>query len=777
MKPRLKSCWNSASLVAALLAAPAAAQVPNAGNAQVAADLQDALLSVSVNGAPAGEPVPLLRGSGDRFYVPKSLLESWRLKPGSGPSFNRNGQQYYQLNEIAGVELEFVDATQTLAITARPESLEKTRISYAPVELTDEVTGGTGGFLNYDVSGQLAGGSASLGGSFEVGVFTKAGVGVSSFVGRWSDHDSAVVRLDTNWTIDDPVKMRSLRLGDSVSRGGVGGVPLRFAGVQLARNFAVQPGFVTIPLPSVRGSAALPSVVDIYVNDVLRESRDVPPGPFEIADVPIVTGNGDVQLIVRDLLGREMLYSQSYYASPTLLRKGLHDYSYEAGFLRRSFGTQSNDYGPMLLSATHRYGFSNRFTGEVHAEATVKTQAGGVAGSVVLPGIGQAEASLAASRSDLGEGIQAGVGFERRSKVLSFGARAEVTSDNYTSGGWTDEHKPPASIIQAFAGVPLGFGSLGMSYLRRDGRTEPDVEYGSANSSFRLGRLGTLQLAARKSLSGKKDIGIEAFLVLPIGPGTSASAGALLNDRGVAINGAVQRNLPVGNGIGYRLAASAGAFNRIDGRLSVQTSFGTYDTQLTWIDGKTGARFSTSGGFGIIAGDAFAARPLTQSFARVKVGNYPNVRVYADNQLVGRTNATGTAIVSNLRPYDRNRLRIDVGDLPWDAEVTGDERTVRPYARTGVAVDVDVKPARDGLIRILLEDGTPLPAGSVVRLAGHPDEWISAPGGEVYLTGLESRNDATASWSKGSCEFRFAFVGTEQPQPRLGDFQCRRMVR
>ena len=148
------------------------------------------------------------------------------------------------------------------------------------------------------------------------------GVGSSNFVANWSDNHADVVRLDSNWTIDDPVRMRSLRFGDSISRSGVGGLALRFGGIQLARNFAVQPDFVTIPLPSLRGSAAVPSVVDIYVNEALRGSREVPAGPVDLTGLPIVSGNGDVQLVVRDLLGRQTLYNQPYFWPRECLHRG-----------------------------------------------------------------------------------------------------------------------------------------------------------------------------------------------------------------------------------------------------------------------------------------------------------------------------------------------------------------------------------------------------------------------------------------------------------------------
>ncbi|HEU5286719.1 MAG TPA: fimbria/pilus outer membrane usher protein [Sphingomicrobium sp.] len=776
MKPSRTSFWSGASLLALLCAGPVAALAPQSDSAEAIAGLRDTLLSVSVNGARTGEPVALLAGPGGTFYASAAVLASWRLAT-PRPAFSRDGVDYYLLNAIPGLKLEFHQATQSLSLIARPETFERTRLSYAMLEPSDQVVGGTGGFLNYDVSAQVADGDTSLGGAFEAGIFTRFGVGISSFVGRWSNGGAELTRLDSNWTIDDPSRMRSLRLGDGNSRGGAGGVPFRFGGIQLARNFGVQPGFVTIPLPSLRGSAALPSVVDIYVNDALRGSRDVPPGPFEITDVPIVTGNGEVQLVVRDLLGRQMLYSQSYYAAQTLLRKGLHDYSYEAGFLRRSFGERSNDYGAMMVSATHRYGFSDRLTGEIHAEATTGVQSGGVAVGIVLPHVGHAEASLAASRSGRGTGAQAGLTLERRTRGLSLGARAEVSSKDYTSVGWDRDRRPPASTVQLFAGLPVRFGSLGLSYLRRDARGEPDAEYASASTTVRVARLGSLHLAGRKSLTGDKNLSAAVTWMVPVGPRASATAGAALNRGERTLTSSFQKHLPVGEGIGYRIATSVGTVERIDGRLSAQTGLGTHEAHLTWVDGQAGVRLSTAGGLGLVGGDAFAARRLSQSFAAVKVGDYPNVRVYADNQLVGRTGRDGTMIVPALRPFDRNALRIELADLPWDAEVVGDQLVVRPYDRHGVAVDFQVRTARAAILTILLDDGSALPAGSTVRLDPGPGEFVSAPGGEVYMTGLQSDNSAMASWSSGSCRFQFRFEPGDDPQPRLGRFRCRSIAR
>ncbi|HEX6376218.1 MAG TPA: fimbria/pilus outer membrane usher protein [Allosphingosinicella sp.] len=737
---------------------------------------QSVLVEVSVNGSPAGEPVLLLKEPDGTLYAPEQAFVGWRLKRGA-PAFSEDGKTYYPLSGVPGLALELIEATQTLLLTAPPNLLEPTRLTYRAGDSAPMTPSATGGFLNYDLLGQLADGEASINGAVELGAFTPLGVGVSSFVGQWSGRGAGLVRLETNWTIDDPVRMRSLRVGDSITRGGVGAAPLRFGGIQLARNFAVQPGFVTLPMPSLQGSAAVPSVVDIYVNNALSDSREVPPGPFEITGVPIVTGSGEVQLVVRDLLGRQTLVSQSYYAAPQLLRRGLHDFSYELGFLRSNFGRRSYGYGALLVAATHRYGFSDALTGEVHLEATKDVQAAGVGASLVLPGIGLIDASIAGSRSDRGQGAQVGFGLERRTRDISLGIVAELTTADYVSVGQRPDKPPPAAVIQAFAGIPIRSGSLGFSYLWRDGRNEPDVELVSANASLRLGALGTLYLAGRKSLRGPKDAAVELVLSVALGRRTSASAGAELRNGSAMLTASLHRNLPAGDGFGYRAAMAVGDTPRFDGRLSAQTGFGAYDAELSWVDGKSGVRVVVSGGIGVVGNQVFASRKLSQSFAVVQVGDYPGVRVYADNQLVGTTDDRGRAVIPRLRPFDRNVVRIDATDLPLDAELAGDERNVRPYNRSGVAVDFGVKRTHGALVVILLDDGSFLPAGVSVHLNGSEEEFVSAPGGEVYLTGLLADNMVQARWSSGSCGFKLPFAETVDPQPRLGEFRCRAVDR
>src|SRR5204862_5245724 len=116
--------------------------------------------------------------------------------------------------------------------------------------------------------------------------------------------------------------------------------------------------------------------------------RPVPPGPFSIANIPTVNGSGNVQLGVRDLFGREQIISQPFYASVNLLKAGLEDYSYEAGFERNNFGVESFDYGRAVASATYRRGLTDRLTGEVRGEAARDLGVTGVAASYLIVDVG-----------------------------------------------------------------------------------------------------------------------------------------------------------------------------------------------------------------------------------------------------------------------------------------------------------------------------------------------------------------------------------------------------
>ena len=140
-----------------------------------------------------------------------------------------------------------------------------------------------------------------------------------------SDNRS-LVRLDTAWTRDFPDRMATLHVGDAISTPAPWGRAVRFGGVQYGTNFSTQPTLVRTPLLAAQGEAVVPSTVDVFVNGQQVASESVPPGPFSIDHLPVLTGAGQLQVVVTDALGREQVTVQPYYSGTALLRRGLNEF-------------------------------------------------------------------------------------------------------------------------------------------------------------------------------------------------------------------------------------------------------------------------------------------------------------------------------------------------------------------------------------------------------------------------------------------------------------------
>lgn len=108
----------------------------------------------------------------------------------------------------------------------------------------------------------------------------------SSFLGQVDGQEESFTRLETTWTYSEPEGLRRWHLGDVISGSLTWTRPVRLGGGQLSTDFSLRPDLVTFPTPLVRGDAAVPSSVDIYVNSIRRLSENVRPGPFEILDLP-----------------------------------------------------------------------------------------------------------------------------------------------------------------------------------------------------------------------------------------------------------------------------------------------------------------------------------------------------------------------------------------------------------------------------------------------------------------------------------------------------------
>lgn len=737
--------------------------------------LTEAWLEVHVNDTVEGTAL-VLQGTAQQVFVRAEDLKQWRiLLPASATPLQHNGDTFYSLNTIHGIAYRVNASDQSLLLSVAAELFDPTRVD-GRRGLVTPTPSPPGGYLNYDVfagrnqQGQMTG-SATVG----TGLFGSWGNAINTVLDRYVNGHNQDTRLETTWTYDMPDSMTSLRLGDGISGSSMWGRSVYFGGIQWATNFATQPGFVTFPMPALSGTAMVPSTVDLYVNDVLRLKSNVPAGPFDVQNLPVITGQGQITMVVENLLGQQQTISQPFYASGGLLAQGLQDYSYEAGFERENYAIHSNDYGPFVAAGTERWGLTNTFTGELHVELQRGQQSIGLGGTYLLSTAGVVTASIAGSRNSDGQsGVLVSLGFQHQSGSLSYGWQTQLTSAGFTQLGYDPQSLPPRQATTAFASLgTTHYGSVGLSYTYQNFRASKDVDLAGANYSYSAPKLGYITFSMLRFLNGGSGNLYGLTITRSFGQRGSTGFNGQKYAGGVAQDTfQVQQNLPTGNGIGYDVQAGLASSDPSQAILSAQNEMGTYNVGVAETQGRSEYQGSISGGVAFLDDRFFFTRTINDSFAVAQVPGYPNVRVYADNQPVASTDASGYALIPQLRPYQDNPIRIEQADLPLDASIDALQVDAIPYEHGALDLRFPIKRSRGAVLTIELRNHAFLPAGAAVFVKGNDNPFPVGMRGEVYLTGLAESNKLQVVWRDQVCDLMVAFPHTLDPMPDLGTMTC-----
>ncbi|WP_162232872.1 fimbria/pilus outer membrane usher protein [Cypionkella psychrotolerans] len=167
----------------------------------------------------------------------------------------------------------------------------------------------------------------------------------------------------------------------------------------MRRNFGLRSDLITQQLLSFDGAAAVPSSVDVFIDNNRAYSTGRDAGPFRLEDLPVRAGAGEALIVVTDANGRRTAKLVSFYVAHNLLKKGLLDFSIEAGRTRDGYGLDSNDYGTDgIFSGSLRYGLTERIT--LEAQVQTKSDLGLVGFGFTTVPFDLAEVSVAGGVSD-----------------------------------------------------------------------------------------------------------------------------------------------------------------------------------------------------------------------------------------------------------------------------------------------------------------------------------------------------------------------------------------
>ena len=766
-RPAARTYHILVALLCALGAGRAAADGP--------AGLTEAVIEVSVNERTGGTMLVVLRDPDGRLYLEADDYARLNLVTPTSGGRESDGRHYFPIAALPRVALEFDAASQHLDIKAPPEDFLTTRAT-APLRRGVPVTPAEpGAFVNYQLSDQEVAGLRTSGVLAELGTFAAPGVLTTSTVARDTAGDRQTIRLDTTFTHDFVDRLETLNVGDAISDPGSWGNAVRFAGVRWARNFAIRPDLLTTPLITTGGTAVVPSTVDVFVNNQRVSSTAVPPGPFVIDNVPTVTGAGDVSVVVRDALGREQVMTQSFYTGIALLAPGLSQYSIDLGKIREDYSLASNHYGAAVGAATYRRGLTDALTIEGHAEFLAHdAHALGFQLASQASTFGVVTLTLAGGGDGSGNGALVGIGFERRERHVSAVLSTQYATDGFRQVGdelLTGQRFRSRSVAQ------LGFdvgraGTLAAAAVVESYRSGPSLETVSLTNSVSVGHAGSVGITVSRSSGIATATSAYLTYTVALGGRRAVTANAV---RGSGVGGPANEvyatyieNPPIGPGIGYRFgAATSGNYDA-----DLRTQFEPVDVELQAArnEGITGKSLYVRGAATLLDGQLGATRSLSNSFAVVDVGGIAGVPVYLDNQLVAHSDASGHALLPNLRAYEANRVSVDPEELPLATEIGARTVVLAPGFRSGVVARFPVQRIHGGTFRLVTEDGRPVPAGASVDFGGAT--FPVAMDGATYVTTYGDAGEGAAHWDGTACRFRLPAPPADDPQPDLGTIEC-----
>lgn len=357
-------------------------------------------VSITINGAAQDGEYLLAQRAGD-FFVRTADLARWSVRFPSDATIAIDNEAFIALTGIPGVTFKFDAARQHLALTVPAQLFEEFKVTAtAPhVQLTQSAFAA---FLNYDLSAQYDK-TAQATAFLETGVSDDWGLLANTMSVGHGAGTSKVTRFDSYFLRDDPVTLTRLVVGDAVTDARDWSREVRFGGVRFGTEFSLVPNFVTFPTPAFTGRTAIPSNVELLVENAQRFQTDVAPGPFSISQVPLVNGAGEVTLVIRDALGVERRVKSSYYVSSRLLSPGLSAWSFEAGAERRDYGVRNFSYCNPFASGSYRRGITDWLTFESRTEISGDVQMAGAGADLVWPAFGEFGVAGAVSRGKDGK--------------------------------------------------------------------------------------------------------------------------------------------------------------------------------------------------------------------------------------------------------------------------------------------------------------------------------------------------------------------------------------
>ncbi|EHC4525260.1 fimbria/pilus outer membrane usher protein [Salmonella enterica subsp. enterica serovar Infantis] len=604
-----------------------------------------------------------------------------------------------------------------------------------------------------------------------------------------------------------------LTLGESYTTGSVFD-SMPFRGVMMASDETMVPYDQRQFAPVVRGIARTQARVEVKQNGYTLTSTTVPSGSFEINDLPSVGSNGDLLVTVLESDGSRQEYTVPYTVPAVALRRGYLNYSVAGGQYRSSM---DNVKTAPVMSAELMYGLPWDLTAYGGVQTAEHYQSGSAGLGITMGAWGAMSLDMTHARARCyADEWRSGQRWRiRYSKSLDSGTFINLDSEGYASGGYSrlsetldtwrgdeqlrgygwDHHgqwqKNKTSMYLSQSIDNLGY--VGLTATRqtyhhdRGQNLSWGVGYGTSLWNRAYMSLNWFR-NQRRDTNGhpSNDSMTSLYVSLPLRGWLSEQPVYTTYQMNHQLHGSSSRELGMYGDIlerrlhwnvreRYRDRVGSDKTNSAlyvnyrgsYGSVNGSYNYGRYRRQAG--GGVKGNMVVTRDGviLGQSSGDTMALVEL-RGVSGAPVGNWPGVK----------TDFRGYTTLSNLTPYQKNDININPLRLPDDAAVSQTTVSVVPTRGAIVKAKFRTSVGKRVLLKLVREDGSPVPFGAVVTVEGNDNSTgIVGDSGRVYLTGVQERGRMMAFWGAGQTRRCTADIHVPEKANNAGVYitqtQCR----
>lgn len=715
---------------------------------------EDLLLTITANGESITEPLYLRYEAGD-LLVPEATMRALGIEPHKIWHPGLDGP--IPLHALAGES--FVVDYERLSLETRllPEVLRTSRVNVterrtaSPPQTSEPSRAARpSAILSYDMAtGTNAQDEVWHSSFYDLTI----GQGRSQCKTEYLDtSENRWVRVNTHCRRDWPNRRLTATVGDALGTGGPLTRSWSYSGIHVGTDFALQPSLLTIPSRSITGIIDQPATVEIWVDDALSFRQEIPAGPFEVNDIPLRTGSGEVRAFLTPAFGQQQYFAYDFYVDRSLLAPGLTDWSLEAGKLRTRIFSGDSQYGEDFFAGHVRRGLHQRLTMGFGLQATETLTVANASAAFVVGDWLAIDSSLAASRH---HGEVSDVAWQGRishqSQWINTSYQVSRKPVDYYDLARLTGTNAPDETRQLSVGMPLGHGAT-FNYSEVYQHYDSGLELGLKTAGFtvRLGDVGSLRLSATRTEDEISETIYGAHLTLPFGSRHNASFSTNTEDGRHWQSASLQKNLPSGPGYGYLADFSTGdPYQRGTLRFDAQGRAGQLSLRGDSFDGDQRGSVRASGSVLASADGLDLSRRTQGSYAIVDVG-VADIPVYHGGQLKAHTDDDGLALIPGLRPFERNLIKIRAEDVPLDVQPETLSTAVTPGRGEVTKVNFEFKRERYFRGNLTPADDVTISPGANLYVDGTPVTVVGHDGA-FFVAAQRNTFSFTVDTSHGPC--------------------------